>query len=504
MKNLVIVGGGTAGWMAAAFINKFFPRHTLNVTLIESPDIATVGVGEATIPPIQLFNRLLKINEADFIKATHATYKLGIEFNDWGHIGEQYMHAFGAVGKPLGLIPFHQYWCKAKQQQPYLRFGHYSLNEITAYKNKFAPLKKIPNTKLEGLVHAYHFDAKCYADLLRKIATQRGVNHCQAKVNSVEIDEHNGYIRSLTLSSGEQVQGDFFIDCSGQNALLIGKQLAVGFESWQQWLPCDRAIAIQTKEISTAPYTQATAHTAGWMWRIPIQNRTGNGIVYSSEHMSEQHALTRLQQQLHSTTALTEPNFIRFKVGRREKQWHKNCLALGLSSGFLEPLESTSLHMIQSALVRFIKFFPSEIINDIEVDEFNRQAKIEAEGIRDFIILHYKLTKRNDSPFWRECRSKSVPADLQRKIDLFAKTGKVFREQDDLFDENSWSQVLLGQGLFPQTYHPMVEQISDFQLNDFLHNYHAIINATSENLPSHHQYIATQVQQNKSRSKADG
>jgi tryptophan halogenase len=493
MKKLVIVGGGTAGWMAAAFINKFFNK-TLNITLIESPEIATIGVGEATIPSIQLFNSLIKLNEADFLRATQATYKLGIEFNHWGSIGEKYMHAFGPVGKPLGLISFNQYWRKAKQQQADLKYGDFSLNELAAYKNKFAPLKKIPNTGLDGIVHAYHFDAKLYADLLSKLAVQRGVKHIQGQVNGVELNKNNGYIHSVRLASGEEIEADFFIDCSGQKALLIEQQLEIGFESWAKWLPCDRAIAIQTQDISTAPYTQATAHQCGWIWKIPIKNRTGNGIVYSSAHMTDEQALGTLQAELKGQTPISEPNHIRFNVGRREKQWHKNCLALGLSSGFLEPLESTSLHMIQSALVRFIKFFPNDEIQEVDVEEFNRQSKIEAEMIRDFIILHYRLTTRTDSPFWDACRTQNVPATLQRKIDLFAETGRVFRENYELFDENSWTQVLLGQGILPQTYHPIVEQITDLELNNFLNTFKKIINATSEQLPEHHQYIAGQIQ----------
>lgn len=505
IKNIVIVGGGTSGWMTAAMLAKLFNKQ-LNITLIESDAIGTIGVGEATIPPLQIFNSVLGISETDFIKATQATYKLGIEFQNWHQQGEAYMHAFGNIGRDLGFTSFHHYWLSAQanlsQSNPSQAngsqynandFWQYSLNYQAAKHNKFQPIQTIAQAQMSGITHAYHFDAGLYANLLRQYSVQRGINRVEGIITSTELST-DGSIKSVTLQNGPCISGDLFIDCSGFSALLIEQALGVEYENWQHWLPCDSAYAVPCESTSPlTPYTKATAHHAGWQWRIPLQHRTGNGIVYSSQHMSDEQAKQHLLANLDGKP-LAEPRKINFTTGRRVKQWHKNCVAIGLSSGFLEPLESTSLHLVQSAIIRLTKLFPRNGIQPQHIDEFNRQSQTEFEQIRDFIILHYHLNAKqsadNERGLWQQCRDMDIPESLQHKIDLFKTTATVFRHQDELFTEAAWIQVMLGQGIIPEDYHPLTQAVSQDDLTDYLTNIRKVITTTVSQMPSHKDYIA--------------
>jgi tryptophan halogenase len=489
VMNVVIVGGGSSGWMAASMLARLMGKQ-LNITLVESDDIATVGVGEATIPPIAQFNKVLGIREDEFLRATNGTFKLGIEFDGWLRKGESYMHAFGKIGKDMGLAGFHHSWLKAKMQGDSSSFWDFSLNYQAAIANKFQPTNKIPNTNLQGLVQAYHFDAGLYARYLRQLSENWGVTRIEGMINKVNLVNETGFIASVQLQSGQIIEGDFFIDCSGFRALLIEGALKTGFEDWRHWLSCDRALAVSSeRQPPLKPYTRSIAHSSGWQWRIPLQHRTGNGLVYCSDYLNEEQASDLLLANLDSK-ALAEPKLIKFVTGRRQKQWHKNCLALGLASGFLEPLESTSLHMVQSGIVRFMKLFPREGVKAIEVAEYNRQSKMEFERIRDFIILHYWLNERTE-PFWQRCRQMDIPDTLAHKIELFKKTGTVFREEDELFTEIAWYQVMIGQGIMPEQYHRLADSFSDEQLRDLLSSLKTVIRGTTDSMSEHNEFIET-------------
>lgn len=490
IKDIVIVGGGTSGWMTAAMLIKLF-KAQLNITLIESESIGTIGVGEATIPPLQIFNSVLGINEADFIKQTQASFKLGIQFENWGKDKDSYMHAFGNIGKDIGYTQFHHYWLKSSPQNAH-SFWDYSLNYQAAAENKFAPIDTIKGSPLAGITHAYHFDASLYAQMLRQYSENLSVKRLEGFISSVQLKQE-GDIRSVTLKDGQVINGDLFIDCSGFAALLIAQQLNVGYENWQHWLPCDSAYAVPCERSEPlVPYTRSIAHKAGWQWRIPLQHRTGNGLVYSSQHITDDEAKSLLLNNLDGKP-LAEPKKISFTTGRREKQWHKNCVAIGLSSGFLEPLESTSLHLVQSAIIRLTKFFPHQGIQQSSVDEYNRQSKLEFEQIRDFIILHYHVNQRssssNKTDLWQQCRDMPIPASLQQKIDCFRTTGTVTRYQDELFTEAAWIQVLLGQGVTPKDYNPLANNINQSDLTEFLSNVKQIISDAVTNMPTHNDYI---------------
>jgi tryptophan halogenase len=499
INNVVIVGGGTAGWMTASLLAKTLGK-VLNITLVESDAIGIVGVGEATIPPIINFNSAVGINEKDFLKATQGTIKLGIEFNNWHQQGDSYMHAFGSIGKKFPFCDFHHFWSRSQQLTEAQddsksskinsnSFWDCSLNYQAAKKNKFAPLNNLPNTNLPGLAHAYHFDAGLYAKFLRNHAEGTGVKRIEGKITQITQTHNSGFIESVILEGGTTITGDLFIDCSGLAALLIEKTLCTGFEDYSHWLPCNRAVAVPCEKIEPIePYTRSTAHQAGWQWRIPLQHRTGNGLVYSSKHMNDDEAKALLLKNIDGKP-LAEPRVIAFQTGRRRKQWHKNVIAIGLSSGFFEPLESTNIHLIQTAAIRLLKFFPHNGIKSEEIDEFNRQSKQELEGIRDFIILHYKLNNRGDSEFWRTCQRMDIPKSLQNKIDLFKQTGKVFCKPDDLFTEVAWQQVMIGQGNIPDDYHPVANILSTEQLNDLMASLQSIINRTVEKLPNHETFL---------------
>lgn len=501
VKNVVIVGGGTAGWMTASLLVKTLGK-SLNITLVESDDIGIIGVGEATIPPIVNFNHAIGINEKEFINATQGTIKLGIEFNSWGQQNDSYMHAFGCIGKNFPFCDFHHFWQKSQQLKhgkesingcsiDSSSFWHYSLNYQAAKQNKFAPFNNIPNTNLPGLAYAYHFDAGLYAKLLRKHAEGLGVIRIEGTVTEVEQHHTSGFVQSLKLNNGELINGDLFIDCTGLAALLIEKTLNTGFEDYSHWLPCNRAITVPCEKADTIePYTRSTAHRAGWQWHIPLQHRTGNGLVYSSKHLSDDEAKAILLDNLNGRP-LAEPKFISFRTGRRRKAWNKNVVAIGLSNGFFEPLESTSIHLIQTAAIRLVKLFPHKGINIEEIDEFNRQSKLECENILDFIILHYKLNKRDDSEFWRACQRMDIPESLAKKLQLFKKTGNVFCNTDNLFTEIAWQQVMIGQGDLPEDHHPLVNSLSAQQIEDLMDSLKTLINRTVDKLPTHNEFLAS-------------
>ena len=481
VKKVVIAGGGTAGWMAAAALSKLLGKN-LDITLVESDEIATVGVGEATIPTLLYFHQLLNINEAEFLKATHGTYKLGINFENWRKKGEDYLHAFGVTGQDCWAAGFQHFWLKGRQKGIATEFGDYCLEKVAASSEKFAHL---PNN---GLNYAYHMDATRYGQYLRKMSEEHGAKRVEGKIAKVNLHEETGFIESLTLVDGTNIEGDLFLDCTGQRALLIEGALHTGFEDWSHWLPCDSAIAIQTKSVEEPkPYTRSIAHDWGWQWRIPLQHRVGNGVVFSSKFVSDEEALATLRENLDGEE-ITQPLVIKYRTGTRRKHWNKNCIAIGLSSGFLEPLESTSIHFIQQTIVKLMRMFPQNGIEQSDIDEFNAQTKFDVETTRDFIVLHYSEHNRTDSPFWRHCRNMPVPQRLAERVELFKKTGRVFRKNNELFDD-SWMQVMIGQGLIPESYHPIVNNMSDEELKRFLDHIKNNINSTVGQLPNHSGFI---------------
>lgn len=482
IKNVVIAGGGTAGWMAAAALAKLLGKN-LNIYLIESDEIATVGVGEATIPALQIFHKLLGIQEQEFMAATQATFKLGIEFGYWRDTHSRYIHSFGAVGKECWAAGFQHFWRRGLALGISEDYGNYCLELEAAKAGKFAHLSS------QTLQYAYHLDATRYAQFLRKFSETLAVKRIEGKIEQVTIQPQSGLIESLTLASGEVVAGDLFIDCTGFRGVLIEQTLQTGYEDWSHWLPCDSALAVQTQALSPAiPYTRATARAAGWQWRIPLQNRVGNGLVYSSRHVSDEEAKQLLLENIEGDL-LSEPRLIKYRTGQRLKHWSKNCVALGLAGGFIEPLESTSIHLIQRGILRLIQLFPTRGISATDVAEFNQQAKAEIEHIRDFIILHYHVNARDDSRFWRHCATMSIPESLAHRIKLFKESGRFFPIEDELFGEYSWVQVMLGQGLMPESYHPIVDAMSPRELEGFLRNIRTPIVRTLADMPAHHEYI---------------
>jgi len=488
VRKLVIVGGGTAGWITAAAFSRLMGR-TLEIELVESVAIGTVGVGEATIPQIIRLNTILGLDENDFLRRTNGTFKLGIEFVDWGSIRTRYLHTFGDAGMNLASVPFHHYWHRAARSGHSDDLWHYSLHQLAAEHGKFGKLDRVGNTSMTGLAYAYHFDASLYAAYLRAYAEQHGVTRTEGIVSSVARDGESGDITSITLDAEREVAGDFFIDCTGFRAVLLGKELDVGYQDWSKWLPCNRAQAVPSERLDNlVPYTRATAKTAGWQWRIPLQHRTGNGHVYCSEFISDDEAAETLLAGL-DTKPLADPRPIRFTTGRREQFWSHNCVGIGLSSGFLEPLESTSIHLIQSHVSRLLQLFPASGDARIERDEYNRRCATEFEQIRDFLILHYHQTSREDSEFWRYCKNMDVPDSLTHKQELFASSGRVGRDADDLFREASWVQVMLGQGVMPDGHDPMAGALTDAQLSEFLKNVRTLIERAVDGLPTHEDYL---------------
>jgi len=482
-RRIVVAGGGTAGWMTAAAITRTMGR-TARVTLVESDAIGTVGVGESTIPPLVTYNRLLGIGEADFMRATQATFKLGILFDGWKNGKDRYFHSFGLTGQDHWSAGFQHFWMNGLTRGHEESYDAYCLELIAALDGKFAHLPD------ERMNYAYQLDATLYAQFLRRMAEGDGARRIEGKIAHVALDSESGDVAALHLESGTVVEGDLFIDCTGFRALLIEQALHAGYDDWTHWLPCDSAIAVQTENVSPAvPYTRAMAHDAGWQWRIPLQHRSGNGIVFSSRYLERDAALERLLGNVEGKV-LTEPNNLRFVTGARRKQWHRNVVAIGLSSGFMEPLESTSIHLIQRAILRLIRMMPGESISPRDIAEFNDQQFADMEQIRDFLILHYKVTDRRDSPFWRQCASMDIPDSLAQKIELFRETGRVFRRNEELFAENSWVQVMMGQGIMPATYHPIAAKLPDEELAKFLSTLRENVRRTVAGLPPHADYVA--------------
>ena len=488
--NIVIVGGGTSGWMTAAALAKVL-QGKYRISLVESDEISTVGVGEATIPMIGLFNRLLGLDEDEFVRQTQGSFKLGIEFVNWGRLGDRYIHGFGVIGQENATVDFHHYWLKQYLAGKAKALEHYSINTAACMGNKFMrPRDDIPNSPLGQIAYAFHFDASLYARFLRKFSEDLGVNRVEGKIVQVLQREGDGHVSAVQLESGQQVEGDFFIDCSGFRALLIEGALKAGYEDWSHWLPCDRALAVPCVSVpDITPYTRSTARGAGWQWRIPLQHRTGNGHVYSSRYMSDDEAAAILLSNLDGEP-LAQPRPIRFVPGRRNKMWDKNVVAIGLASGFIEPLESTSIHLVQMGIAHLLTYFPSAGFDANDTAQYNRVMAQEYEWVRDFIILHYKATERTDTAFWNYCRTMEVPETLQARIDLFRSHGRVYREGNELFTKLSWLQVMHGQRIRPQAYHPLADLISEPEIATYLDEISGVIAACTDVMPSHSAFIA--------------
>ena len=493
VKRVVIVGGGTAGWMAAAALSRLMAKPGMSVRVVESDEIGTIGVGEATIPTLRTFNSMLGIDENDFLRATQGTFKLGIEFVDWDQLGNRYFHPFGTAGFDYAGINYHQFWLKAvlADRDPGVgKFDEHSISAAAARRGGFTRPSSSAASVLSGLRYAFHFDAGLYAQYLRLYAERRGVIRHEGRVVDVALHPQDGFIDSVRLANGETIEGDLFIDCSGFRGILIGGALKTPYVNWQDFLPCDRAVAVPSQNVDLAtPYTRSTADAAGWRWRIPLQHRTGNGHVYASRFMNDDEAISKLMAGLEGA-ALAEPNLLRFTTGRRETFWVMNCVAIGLAAGFLEPLESTSIHLIQTGIAKLLALFPGNEIDEKEVEEYNRLTALEYEQVRDFIILHYKATRRDDSPFWLRCRDMAVPDSLRAKLELFQVRGRVFRRDDDLFTLNSWLSVMLGQGICPRDYDPLVDSIPPGEALKLVRHVREAIGQASANMSSHQAFIA--------------
>jgi tryptophan halogenase len=487
VERVVIAGGGTAGWMAAAALSRLVGRK-LSVTLVESEEIGTVGVGEATIPTILTINRLLQIPEPDFIKLTSGTFKLGIRFENWRTEGEDYFHSFGDTGKGSWAAGFHHFWLRARELGLAEQYGEYCPELKAAEAERFAI------TSENKLNYAYHLDASKYGMYLRKMAEASGVTRVEGKISQVDTCPHDGFIEALVLDNGQRIEGDLFIDCTGFRALLSEDALKTGFDNWSHWLPANRAWAVQS-ELSEhpKPYTRAIAHKVGWQWRIPLQHRAGNGLVYCNDFMDEETARDLLLDNVPEKT-LIEPRPIRFTTGQRKQYWNKNCIAIGLSSGFIEPLESTSIHFIQNGIMWLLLMFPDLSIEESTVREYNTKMRSEAEHIRDFIVLHYVLNERHGDPFWDHCRNMELPDSLKHRMELFERSARVFKPQDDVFAENSWVQVMMGQGLTPQGYHNIAQAMSSEQMTAFLKGIQHQVAQTVAKLPQHGAFVKTLIQ----------
>ncbi|MDF0488919.1 tryptophan 7-halogenase [Sphingomonas sp. H39-1-10] len=484
---IVVAGGGTAGWMAAATFARFL-EVGFEIDLVESEEIGAVGVGEATIPQIRLFNDALGLDEDAFLRATQGTYKLGIEFVDWLRPGHRYMHAFGDVGRDVGLLPFHQYWLRARGLGAAGELTAYSLNNQAALAERMQRGPAKTARLLPDMPSAFHFDAALYARHLRRYSEARGVNRVEGKIVRVEQDT-TGDVSRLVLEDGTALGADLYIDCTGFHGLLIEQTLKTGYDDWSHWLPCDRAIAVPSaRGGALTPYTRATAKAAGWQWRIPLQHRTGNGIVYSSAHLSEDEATATLLAGL-DEEAIAEPRPIPFRTGKRRKMWNRNVVAIGLAAGFMEPLESTSIHLIQSAISRLMKFLPARSIAEADRAEFNRQSDFEYERVRDLIILHYHANDRSE-PFWRVCREMELPETLAAKIALWRGNGHITREHEELFTEVGWLQVLVGQGVMPAGHHPLADAVSAADLAEFMDTIDKLNAREVAQMPSHADFIA--------------
>ncbi|KQN29367.1 tryptophan halogenase family protein [Sphingomonas sp. Leaf38] len=491
LRSIAIIGGGTAGWMAAAALAHVLGTRNVAITLVESEEIGTVGVGEATIPPIQAFNALLGIDEDAFVAATMGSFKLGIEFVDWLRPGACYFHPFGVYGTDVGAVPFEGLWHRLRAVGDAASLDAYSICAAAAQDGRFMrPLTDGGNTPLHRIGYAYHFDASLYARFLRRHAEATGVVRREGRVVDVAVRGADGFVETVTLASGERIAADLFVDCSGFRALLLGETLGTGYEDWSHWLPNDRAVAVPSAPVGPpTPYTRSTARAAGWQWRIPLQHRTGNGYVFASGHLSEDEAIATLLASLDGEP-LAEPRALRFRTGRRDAFWVKNCVGLGLSSGFLEPLESTSIHLIQAGIARLLEMLPTRDFEAADIRRYNRLMIAEYDSIRDFIILHFHATQRDDTPYWDHVRTMAVPETLAERIRIYQATGRVFREADDLFTKTSWLAVMDGQGLCANGFDPLAASLSADEARTRLARMAAVTAAAATRMPPHEQFIA--------------
>jgi len=490
VRKVTIVGGGTAGWMTAAVLSQWLSK--VEIRLIESDEIGTIGVGEATIPHIRNFIALAGIDPLKMISESKASFKLGIQFVDWGAPGEKYIHGFGKIGRDMLWLHPHQLWLAAQARIPG-KVGHfdkYSINCVACEKNRFAfPDNRNPNSPLADIDYAYHFDASLFARYLRSESEARGVTRIEGRITEVLQNPESGFVEKVRLTDGREVDGDLFVDCSGMRGLLIGDALGIGYEDWNQWLLCNRAQAVPCASVEPlTPYTRSTARKAGWQWRIPLQHRIGNGYVYASEMISDEEVTETLLANLDGD-ALADPRPVKFRPGRRLKSWDKNVIAIGLSSGFLEPLESTSIHMIQTGIHRLLAIFPSSGFSAADMAEFNRQARTEYEDVRDFIIAHYKVTRRTGDPFWDHVRNMEVPDTLNERFELFRSSGRFFKQNaQELFAEESWVQVLLGQG-FEMRPDPVTDFVADEELGGFLSDIGEVVEDVANTMPDHGDFV---------------
>lgn len=491
IRSVVIVGGGSAGWMAATALSAFL-GGTVAIRLVESEQIGIVGVGESSVPYIKVFNtQLLGIDEQEFVQHTGAAFKLGIQFNDWARIGDSYIHGFGTIGRALGPLPFHQFWLKLFLSGRAGEIGEYSLPTLAAVRGKFMKSADdaFEGSPLSDIAYAYHFDASRYARYLRGVAERRGVRRSEGRIVEVLTRPEDGHVEAVVLEGGERIAGDLFIDCSGFRSLLLGQALGVGFEDWSHWLRCDRAVAVSSEPGGPpVPYTRATARPAGWQWHIPQQHRNGCGYVYCSRHLSDDEAAATLLANLEGP-ATGDPFQLRFTAGVRQRFWERNVVALGLASGFMEPLESTSIYLIQSGIRRLLALFPDRDFEPALRERYNRQGRFEFEKIRDFLILHYKATQRDDTPFWDECRNMAIPDALQDNIDMFRANGHYVRDADEYFALPSWVEVMLGQRIVPRGWHPVVDSVPEARLLDFVESVRRDVLRSVEAMPGHQAYI---------------
>ncbi|MFN4295832.1 MAG: tryptophan halogenase family protein [Brevundimonas sp.] len=489
IRKIVIVGGGTAGWMTAAAMARLLGRDYADITLVESDEIGIVGVGEATIPQIGIYNRMLGLNEDEFIRQTRGSFKLGIQFVDWGRKGHTYFHPFGPFGVDMEGVSFHAYWQRLHLAGDPHRLEDYSLQAVAAADNKFMRAIDAGRSPLSSIDYAFHFDAGLYARFLRGFAEEQGVIRREGKVVHVEQRGEDGFIEAVQLESGERIEGELFIDCSGFRGLLIEQTLKAGYEDWTHWLPCDRAVAVPCESgPDFTPYTRSTARDAGWQWRIPLQHRIGNGYVYSSNHITDDEAAGTLLSNLDGKP-LADPRFLRFVTGRRKQAWVGNVVAIGLSSGFIEPLESTSIHLIQSGVAKLMQMFPDKRFEAADRERYNRMTQLEMEQVRDFIILHYHLTERDDTPFWDRCRTMDVPDSLKEKYRLFEGYGRIFRENDELFNDTSWMAVMVGQGLKARGYDPVADVLSLDETRARLEEIRRVMRTSADYMPLQTEFI---------------
>ena len=491
IERIVIVGGGTAGWMAAAVLSRIKAGREVEITLIESEAIGTVGVGEATIPPFVDFNKLLEIDERELLAATQGTFKIGIQFSNWGRQGDSYLHPFGNYGYEMGGIAFHQVWRRLKQEGDKRPLQVFNLETMAAYFGKFARTADYQRDDLPPMNYAYHIDATRYAKFLRGYAEQRGVVRREGRVADVTLDGESGFVASVTMDDGEVVPGDLFVDCSGFRGLLIEQALETGYEDWTQWLPCDRAVALPCDRDDGGeppPFTKSTAHSAGWQWQVPLQHRNGNGHVYCSEFMADDEAHDILVANM-AGKPTADPNFLRFKTGRRKKFWNRNVVALGLAAGFMEPLESTSIHLINTGINKLVSVLSLDGVTKAQEEAFNRLTVKEYARIRDFLVLHYKATSRTDSEFWNHCRTMDVPDSLAEKIELFRMNGQIFREEDELFTETSWAAVMMGQGITMGGNNPVADALPLDKVRGEIDEIEKSIRHLVGVMPSHGAYV---------------